>query len=363
MMRTSLTLPVLLLVCACAGTRPDEAPATALPLPEPRVSADPAWTGQGDGEPVVAHVAGVPIPAGRLSRALASTGPSADRDAVLRSLIAEEALAQAAVREGGDSAVPDRIGFETTLAARFVEDRFIDRYRATDMPRSEVEELFALPPIRAKYDHLDVYDVVDLQVICCNGSPRDCSTPIAEECFVRGQKGMVDAYARLTASPPELADVPVAHEDLKSVVPELSMLAYQFLYDPKSKVQKGSARFDDAVVEAVVSTPPGGFHAPVRSSFGWHIPFVKAYTPESHRDLSDPDVVRDLSEFFIGRSRQRRFLEYLGTLAPLDAFPGLSNLVKGRPKTPSTATDVAFYPAMIRQALQDKSRSAVEEIP
>jgi hypothetical protein len=362
MTRIPRIVPLVVLLCACADRAlPAEAPQPALPMPVAAVSPEPSWTGQRADEAVVARVGGVPIPAGRLARALAAAGASADRDEVLRALIAEEAVAQAAVREGGDAAIPDRVGFETTLASRFVEDRFIDRYLPADMPRTELDELFALPPIRAKYDHLAVYDVLDLQVICCNGSPRDCATPIAEACFAKGQEGMAHAYDRLVASPPELADVPVALEDLKAVVPELSTQEYQFLYDPQAKVQKGAARFDDAVVEAVVATPQGGFPAPVRSSFGWHIPFVKTYTPEAHRDLSDPAVARELSEFFINRSRQRRFLEYLGTLAPLEAFPGLANVVKGRVKAPPTATDVAFYPALIRQAIQEKSRSAVEE--
>ncbi len=98
---------------ACAAEEAPPAPVRLTP-PQLRVTPDPSWTGRKEGEPVVAEVGGIPIPAERYRRALAASDPGNDPRKVLDDLIVREMLAQAAVQAAAGTAAirPDEAVYQ-----------------------------------------------------------------------------------------------------------------------------------------------------------------------------------------------------------------------------------------------------------
>lgn len=364
-MRPRATSPLAFILAAafvaCAAPTPPPAPAGGARTSPPRlaVSGDPAWTGAGPGDDVVAWANGVPIPASRLRRALAEAGRGADPRVVLDAVIASELVAQQAVERDPGLSTPSPLAWERALVATLLERRF-GRMTPADFPRSEVELLWNHPQVRARYDHLAAYDVMDYQWICCNGWPNDCGRPEAQQCFVEGQVAMARVYAEVSARKPEVEDIPLIVQDLQGLAPRLSYQEYQFAYDTKERVQKGRSLFDDAVVGATVATAVGSFSPPVRSKFGWHVLYVRNYTPEEHRDLSDPIVVQQIAEYFLPRHQRKAFFELLATLAAPTSLPSVAAFFKGR-DTPLPRYDVALFADALREAVAADAARRDEE--
>ena len=344
---------------AACGRHAGNAPAAGvtLEIPALNVSDRVDWTGAKDAEPVVATVGGVPIPAGRLARAM-QQAPGVAPDVVLRAVIAEEALAQRAIREAGGPVAVQPTVFERALVARLLDDRFA-RLKPEDVPPSELQELWNLRQVRARYDHLAAYEVRDLQWICCQGG-QSCQTPIATACFDEGGAAMQKAYAELKRRNIDPEDLPLLVGDLRQVAPQVSFQEYQFAYDPVRKLQKGEYLFDEAVVRTVVDTPVGAVAPPVRSGLGWHILNVKEYTPPEHRGLEDPAVARQIAEFFLPRYQFKSLLEYLGTLVPADRSALLKPYFARRP-APAAAYDVQVFADALRDADNASAKKKEDE--
>ncbi len=330
-----------LVVAACGGT--DRAGFTRA-TPTLIVSDDAAWTGMTEGERAVARVNGIPIPVGRYERALAGHS-GVDPDEVLRALIAEEALAQEAARDPGFDAAALRGVFERTLASRWLERRFIEGAQADDMTEEDLAPLWKIPVVQGRFNHLTIFVVQDYQWICCDGTPVNCATQEAAACFAEGEVAILATQEALRRLAPESEDLPLLLEDLKASAPRLAYQEYEFAWDERKRIQKGRTLFDDAVVKAVVSTPPGRFAStPVQSRFGWHLPFVKEVHPEVHKDLSDPEVKRELATTFLTRLRQRRFLEALADLVPVEKFLFLRQAYEGLRRSRPARLEVTLYP-------------------
>ncbi|MBM4397558.1 MAG: peptidyl-prolyl cis-trans isomerase [Deltaproteobacteria bacterium] len=354
---------LLAAVAACAPGKRDEVPVAAGPArvapPSLGVSAAPSWTGASPGDDAVAHVGSLPIPASRFRRALAEAGSGADPRAVLDAVIATEVLAQAAVREAGGSVTPPPAAYERAIVSALLERRF-GRMTPGDVPRAEVEQLWAAPQVRQRYDHMSGYDVMDYQWICCAGNPIDCARPGVAECFAEGQTAMTRLFAEVSTRKPDPEDIPLLQPDLQPLAPRLSFQEYQFVYDAAAGVQKGRSLFDDAVVKAAVATPVGRFAPPARSKFGWHVLYVRGHTPEEHRDLSDPMVVQQIAEFFLPRWQRKAFFELLGTLVAPSRMPSLVAFFKGR-ELPPPRFDVALFAESLREAVAEEAAKKEEQ--
>lgn len=346
---------VLLVFVACAQGEERPSFPTSLNPPILIPSADQSWTGVKKGEPIIAWVDDIPIPAGRLRRAM-ERDPEADPKDLLDAIVAQEALAIEAAGKGVPS---DPFIYERALVASLLKEK-VGRLTADDMPRSEIEELWAIPAVRARYDHLASFDVQDLQWICCDASPKQCSTEEAIHCFEEGAKRMIIVFEEVSKRSPEPEDIPLIVRDLQVLAPRLTYQEYEFMYDTSKGIQKGRVRFDNAVVNAVVYTPVGKWSKPVRSAFGWHVPYVRNAVPEEHRDISDPVVAREIAEFFTDRFKRKAVSELLGTLVTPTALPSLASYFKNR-KMPPPRFDVSVYPDALREAIEAKNRQQEKE--
>ncbi len=346
--RTRILAPALFLVLTACGGSDRIVPfsrATPVLVPADR----PEWTGATPGEPAVAHVNGIPIPAGRYQRALARAGEQADPDRVVRALIAEEALAQEAARDPGFDAAGLRGVFERVLAGRWITRKFVDGARPEDMTEDDLAPLWRFPAVQGRFNHLTIFVVQDFQWICCDGTPAQCATQDASACFAEGEAAILATRDALQRLAPESEDLPLLLDDLKASAPRLAYQEYEFAWDERKRLQKGRTLFDDAVVNAVVSTPAGRFATtPVQSKFGWHLPFVKEVHPEVHKDLTDPDVRREIATTFLPRLRQRRFLDALADLLPAEGFLFLAKQYEGFRRSRPPRLPVTLFPEALR---------------
>lgn len=361
-MRRSLVIAAMAasFCCACRLT-PDEKPSTVT-VPDLTVAATPDWTGAIEGEPAVALVNGIPIPAGRLERALDQDSTSDPRD-VLARLIDAELAAQDVFRKPAtpgiddtpDAVVPTvtRVVYEKALARALINDRFLEGMPIDETPREYIEELWMHPGIRGRFVHLDLYSIQDYQWICCDGNPRTCAAPEVQQCFQEGEPAMKALHDLIMKDPPDFQDMPFLVERYQSAAPRLSHQAYDFAYDANQKVQKGAILFADAVVNKVVSAPVGRYLSPVRSTFGWHILYVTSHLPQSTRTLDDPEVRREIATTFRARIQQMRWLETLATLIPVDRMAVLRGYFEKRPRPPGRALfDVEVFAQALRDAVE-----------
>ncbi len=341
----SLAPALFLILTTCGGSdRIAFTRATPVLVPADR----PEWTGRTPGEPAVARVNGISIPAGRYRRALSQAGEGTDPDQVLRALIAEEALAQEAARDPGFDAASLRGVFERALVERWITRKFIEGARPEDMTEADLAPLWKIPAVQGRFNHLTIFVVQDFQWICCDGTPAQCATQDASACFAEGEAAILATRDALQRLAPESEDLPLLLDDLKASAPRLAYQEYEFAWDARKRLQKGRTLFDDAVVNAVVSTPVGRFAAaPVQSKFGWHLPFVKEVHPEVHKDLSDPDVRRELATTFLPRLRARRFLDALADLIPAEGFLFLAKQYEGFRRSRPPRLDVTLFPGAL----------------
>jgi len=283
------------------------------------------WTGMASGEAAVAEVGGHPIPASRYRRALIEAGPKTDPALVLQALIDREALAQRAAQADPEGILePAQETYRQALGQRLLRDRLDESLPLDAIPLAQLEQWFRLPAVWARFHHHRIFRVRDYQWICCAGDPAGCSSPDAQACFQEGADAMPRLLDRVRVEPMDPEDIPLMTERWRSIAPRLTYQAYDFAWDEDRRIQKGSDLFDDAVVEAVVATPPGRFAAkPVRSRYGWHVLFVAASEPPAQQDLNDPQVRQEVARTFRVRFQQQRLIELLISLIPVQGFRSL----------------------------------------
>ena len=186
----------------------------------------------------------------------------------------------------------------------------------------DLEPLYNLNFIKAKYDHKDIYRVYDMQWICC--MKQNCD---AEQCYKDGKVLMWDVYNHIKGkkvTKDEIKDIVLT---MRSIAPKLGMQKYNFIYNWDKHFQTGRLILDDNVVNAVIKLTPGTFSEPTRSGFGWHILYLWKHEPEQHLGIWAPAVQKDLRHFFYGKFQSNRFRQYLFKRLPWKEFDVLRRMV------------------------------------
>jgi len=347
----------LLAMTACGEA--DREVANTVPLPRILVSS-PAWSGVGDDQ-VVATIDDIKIPAWRVRRALGEAPAGTTAAQALDLVIAEELVARKAA--GDEGFTPDRKVFEKVLATRWVEKHLIEDFGPEDVPMSMLQEAFAMPQVWAKFNHYDLYEILDYQWICCP-DPDNCDPAASEECFREGETTMATVWTALDREKPAMADLKIMTGEYRKLAYKLTYQEYQFAFDKTAGYQKGMSHIDTKLADALMKAEPGVAVPPVRSDFGWHVPFVKTHYPEVHGDLNDPAVRLEVATVFLQRFRQQHFLELLGGLIPVDSLLLLDAYFEKRGAPPGKPVyDVVVDRQALREATAVELDRSQEETP
>jgi len=315
---------IVLLVTACS----EHQKSTVVISPPAHIDpADPVVTGMGKSDKVVATVNGIKIPASRLKWAMDNAPDNMKglgKKAMLHLLILEEVLFQKALASGFYNPSDNSLGdeFRRVLAISFLQKHFVEDYPPSAISMQDLEPLYNLNIIKAKYDHKDIYRVYDMQWLCC--STPNCE---AEQCYKDGKELMWDVYKRIHEEKVTKDEFKDIVRSMRSIAPKLSMQKYDFTYDWDKHFQKGRSVLDDSVVDAVVRLTPGTFSEPTRSVFGWHILYLWKHEPEQHLGLWAPSVQNDIRSFFYGKFQSNRFKQFLFHRLPWKEFDVLRRMV------------------------------------
>jgi hypothetical protein len=250
----------------------------------------------------------VPITRAQFDAAWQAAPPASRAREVLQSLVDAEVMAQAAARDGGWRDPQLAVLLRQRMAATL-----LDRHVATITPAaiadSDIAQAFHNPQIQPRYDHVDAWYTIDAQLLCCSGDPRQCAKrEEVQSCIDNLAAQAQAAYAALRQPPPQSPDemwarTRVLGDRLTDLVPA----EVHFYYD-KAKAHDQQKGYDVVVrefAEAVVSLQPGQLHPPVRSPFGWHIPYLSKVDAATHKTWRDADVRAEIAAHIVDPVRQR----------------------------------------------------------
>ena len=342
----------LALLCAAGCGGDGGKVATTVPLPRILVSS-PEWSGVGDDQ-VAATIDDIRIPAWRVRQALKDAPAGTTAEQTLDLVISEELVAMKAA--GGEGFTPDRKVYEKALATRWLDKHLIEDFGPEDVPMWMLQETFAMPKVWAKFNHYDLYEIQDYQWICCP-DPQYCDPAESESCFKEGEAAMMTVWTALEREKPALHDLGVLAREYRKLAYRLTYQEYQFAFDRTAGYQKGMSHIDTTLADALMKAETGVAVPPVKSAFGWHVPFVKKHHPEVHGDLGDPAVRLEVATVFLQRFRQQHFLELLGGLIPIDSLMLLDAYFE---KRDAPAGRPVYEVVVDRQALRETTAVELE---
>lgn len=257
---------------------------------------------------VLACVDGAPITRSQFDAAWAAAPNGTAAATVVQSLIDAEVLAQAAAR-GGAWRDPQ---LQPMLRQRAVA-RLLDHHAATivaaNIADADIEKAYRNPQIQPRYNHVDAWITVDAQMLCCSGDPRQCAKREEVQACIDNLAAQAQAvYAALSQPVPQSADEMWARTRvLGDRFADLVPAEVRFYYD-KSRPHDQQKGYDVVVrefAEAVVDLQPGQLHPPVRSAFGWHIPYLSKIDGAVHKTWRDADVRAEIAAHIVDPVRQR----------------------------------------------------------
>lgn len=360
-MQLTVNLVLAMAICAAFTGCRDKVPQRPSVVELTEITVDsPSWNGVGDDE-IVARAGDIAIPAWRVKEALSRAAAGSDPEEVLDSVLVEELIARKAV--DGRGFLPERHVFERALANRYVERKFVQEFQPENVPESMLKEMFALPQVWARFNHVDLYEVQDYQWICCS-DPKACDPAVFEECMTEGLAPMAAVRQMLDKDPPEVADMAIFAPEFKKRAYHLTYQEYSFAFDRKAGYQKGLTHIDSTLADEVMKLKPGQFSNPVRSRFGWHIARLVSHLPEATGNLQDPAVRLEIATFFMQRFRQDHFLNHLASLMGPNSLKLLQIYYENRPAPQGRPLyDVKLYYNALRDAAASEAEQKEQDPP
>ncbi len=268
----------------------------------------------------LAQVGGSRISAATLKTQLALAPETTSADDMLRSLVELEVIAQAAADTGyWSSEVLGKV-WRRMLVRRFLEDRFEHDYDDTQIPNADLERMWQMKGIRMQFDHYDVYEVADLQFVCCPTHYSQCEAGKTRACINENMALMTEIWKEHLEGREINAqalrylgeeELPAQLGGVRGRVPDagerFKVMTYKFYYDPSKPYdqQKGYTVFNANVVATAVATPVTTTSGPVTSNNGIHLLHVMSHEPGKHLSLHDAAVQRHIRGKVLPGYRQR----------------------------------------------------------
>ena len=203
---------------------------------------------------------------------------------------------------------------QQTLVQQVLQ-RAMAKITAATVSPADVATAYKTAELRAHYDHVDAYFALDAQILCCSGDPHQCGRrDDVVACIEKAAPMAQAAYSALVADPPQSAEEMWGRtKALSERYPDLAVAEVHFFYD-KAKRHDQQRGYDIMVEEfarPVTALQPGQLHEPIRSTFGWHIPYLHKIEPAQHRDWRDPAVHKEIAEHIVLPVRQRDSQRYV----------------------------------------------------
>ena len=329
----SLFLGVLVMGCpdATVSVETHQTTTTTVSAPAP-VSAPPAPVA----DPVVATVLGKKL---TLS-VLEAIGPEAVHantpEALLRVGVGVM-LATEEARRAGVESQPNQNAWDHVK-------RFLDRaYNPATTCRNLGEEALgaAWKIHRRAYVHPDMFDVVDVQMICCPRGKAPCvNDPEVDACMQEGVLESERVFAALASRSESREMLLSAAASLQKANPRIGVVEYTFAYDFDFAHHEQPGKWvvmDPALISAVRGARDGEVIAPTRSAYGHHVLYLVRHRKKSVGSPEDPAIKESLRSRACDALVERTRWRYLDDLTAhvhfetmSDAIPTVEGLLNSR---------------------------------
>ncbi len=331
------------LAVACADDAAPPQP-TGVELAPIASFTDAAWTGaRSADDPVIATVEGTPITQSMLVRELALRGDGADPRAVLEDIIEFELLARKAFDAG--LYTKDVVGrpVAQALARRLIDEDMNQKMSPADIPAEAVEQAYGM--VRTRYQHFEVFSIVDAQVLCCPAETPDACykdlfdnveerrthvadcfrtvKPMWESLRARVQRAKTKEEFRLLVDSAFL-DLPPSEAKLMfQLDPKLHEYDFQYDVETSYETQFETIRYQvfyKEIMDGAKETWFGtGRQTPavspvLQSPLGLHLLFIGDVRPRKNQPVTDPAVQAELRERMFPQFRTAKFQELTGKL-------------------------------------------------
>lgn len=197
---------------------------------------------------------------------------------------------------------------------------------------------------RRRYQHPDIFHVVDAQYICCPKDKAPCvGDPNTETCFAEALPTMERAFVRAKLQTRDRASFEASVKPPSGQSEPIKITAYRFAYDfdqPHYSQQGNWVVMDPAIVKAVQQAQTRDVLPPVRTEYGIHLLYLLERKSKSTGDLSDPTVAERVRDDLCAEMVLRAHNRYVQDLVqgyPLnlqtEAVELLQNRIQGKNKS------------------------------
>jgi hypothetical protein len=343
--RAALASALLLAFCGACGDAPKPAiGSNSFALPTIDSFDSDFWVGSRPADdPVVARVEGTPITASQLEREIALTGPEAKPREILDRMIELELLAREAKNNG--YLRPDVISRPRAqaLARRVLDYDLAEHTSLADIPADLVAAAYKYA--LSRYQHFEVFEIVDTQFICCpEENPDACfkdQTDTIQERRVLHAQCFQDIEPIWQALREKLADSQTRQEFrlraesafMGEPIPtiqssyhiEPKVHEYKFQYDVERSYEEQFKKIRyDIFYQAVMDGAKEGWLGAgrkvpyvaklARSPIGFHILFVDEVIPRINRPIEEPAVQTELRTRLFDQFRSMKFRDKIAGL-------------------------------------------------
>lgn len=310
---TRTTALLILAVLTCHGEAP-AAPPGAATAPGDARTAPPS---PAPPSPIVGRVFGRPITERDVREALRRSreGTSVRAAAVLAAgrILAREEAARAGIARGPGE--PADVHVDRFLAATFsptTSCHGIDAAAVTETWHR----------LRKRFVHPDVFEVIDLQIVCCPKGEAPCRDEASARCFEAGAARIEQVRTAVQGARTE-QELRAAAASAAQSVPELLVHDYAFAYDytrPHHDQGGTWVVMDPAIVDVVRPAQAGTLTESVRTPYGYHALWVVEHRPPDDRGPDDPsarlEIFGELCTGLLQRAREHYLLDMARNARP-----------------------------------------------